>query len=67
LLARGPALHGELWAAANDQVVEIDPRTGHVLSRTRFTKAYFKDLVSARGAFWAWDANTNQIDELRPT
>jgi hypothetical protein len=66
ILVRGPALGGLLWAAAGDAILEIDPRSGRVLSRTRFAKAYFKDLVSADGALWAWDATTNQVDELRP-
>jgi hypothetical protein len=36
-----------------------------VVSRTAFSKAYFKDLKAGSGALWAWDANTNEIDELR--
>jgi hypothetical protein len=37
-----------------------------VISRTAFGKAYFKDLTAGDGALWAWDGNTNDIDELRP-
>ncbi len=58
-------LDGKLWAAPGNSIVEIDPVTAQVISRTAFSKAYFKDLKAGAGALWAWDANTNEIDELR--
>ncbi|HST17126.1 MAG TPA: hypothetical protein VLK36_05620 [Gaiellaceae bacterium] len=58
-------LDGKLWAAPGNTVVEIDPVTAHVISRTAFSKAYFKDIEVGGGALWAWDANTNYIDQLR--
>jgi streptogramin lyase len=65
LLARLAVIHGRLWAAPDNTIVEIDPLTARVVSRTPFTKASFKDLVAGSGALWAWDATTNQIDQLR--
>lgn len=58
-------LDGKLWAAPGNSIVEIDPVTARVSSRTTFPKAYFSDLVAGSGALWAWDTNTNEIDELR--
>ena len=58
-------LDGRLWAALQNVIVEIDPHTARVISRTALPKVSFKDLAAGDGALWAWDANTNQIDELR--
>jgi streptogramin lyase len=66
LVAPVAVLDGRLWAAPNNSIVEIDPRSARVISRTVFGKAFFKDLETGHGALWAWDANTNQINELRP-
>jgi streptogramin lyase len=65
LLARLAVLDGRLWAAPRNTIVEIDPVAARVVSRTQFTRAYFKDLVAGSGALWAWDATTNEIDKLR--
>lgn len=58
-------LDGNVWATEGGSIVELDAHTGHVLSRTRFANAFFTDLAAGNGALWAWDGNTNQVDELR--
>jgi streptogramin lyase len=66
LLAPLAVLDGRLWAAPGNTIVAIDPVAGRVVSRTTLAKAFFKDLATGDGALWAWDANTNYVDELRP-
>ncbi len=58
-------LDGALWAAPGNSIVEIDPATGKVISKTAFGRAYFEELAAGNGKLWAWDATTNEIDELR--
>jgi hypothetical protein len=57
-------LDGRVWAAPGNSIVEIDPGSAKVISRTVIAKAFFKDLQAGAGALWAWDGNTNKIDEL---
>jgi streptogramin lyase len=67
LLASPGVLNGELWAASSDEIIAIDPATGKIVSRTKFRKAFFNELVVGDGALFAWNANTNQVDELQPS